>query len=108
MTGDGPPARATLLVIYTERLDECLAFYRGLGLSFVRERHGTGPEHHAAVLGSGTVLELYPATGPDRATGRLRVGFEIPGAGPPGRALHRDPDGRTVEVVVPGLSGPRR
>ncbi|MGW6538618.1 VOC family protein [Streptomyces sp. NPDC055051] len=94
------PLRIDLVVIHTDRLEACRAFYAGLGLSFVRERHGTGPEHHAAVLGDGAVLELYPANG--RApTGRLRLGFTAPAAaGDAGRRVLTDPDGRTV-VVTP-------
>jgi catechol 2,3-dioxygenase-like lactoylglutathione lyase family enzyme len=88
-----------LLVIYTERLDACRDFYAGLGLTFVHERHGDGPEHFAAVLADGLVMELYPATA-GRATGRLRLGFRLPaGQGRrPGRQLLTDPDGRTVVV----------
>ncbi|MFI5532215.1 VOC family protein [Kitasatospora sp. NPDC051853] len=90
-----------LLVVYTARLTECVDFYRGLGLRFVAERHGTGPEHYAAELADGTVLELYPArTG--RETGALRLGLSVDGAN--GVRLVTDPDGRTVEVRGP-LSG---
>lgn len=92
--------RIDLLVIHTERLEACRAFYAGLGLSFVRERHGTGPEHFAAVLGDGAVLELYPATGRP-ATGHLRLGLTAPAGGAEaGRQVLSDPDGRTV-VLTP-------
>ncbi|NAS21089.1 VOC family protein [Herbidospora sp. NEAU-GS84] len=87
-----------LIVVYTDRLDECRAFYTGLGLTFEKERHGTGPEHFSATLGS-TVFELYPA-GDRPPTGRLRLGFTLP-SGPgrePGR--HTDPDGRTVDLRI--------
>lgn len=99
--GDG---RASLLVLYTPRPDECRAFYQGLGLRFVRERHGAGPEHHAATLADGLVLELYPAT-PRRTTGALRLGFTVPAhrTDPPlepGRHTFTDPDGRPVDVHV--------
>lgn len=77
-----------LAVIYTTRLDACRDFYRGIGLALVRERHGNGPEHYAATLADGGVLELYPATSRPE-TGYLRLGLTAPpnGAGflPPGR-----------------------
>lgn len=91
-----------LLVIYTAMLEECRAFYAGLGLVFAKEQHGTGPEHYAAEL-PGLVFELYPATG-TRLTGSLRLGFELPATPdlPPGRHLFTDPESRIVEVVVLG------
>ncbi|GAA3102579.1 glyoxalase/bleomycin resistance/dioxygenase family protein [Streptosporangium carneum] len=99
--------RPTLLVIYTPALEACRAFYGSLGLDFRPERHGTGPEHYAAVLGDGTVFEIYPSTA-RRTTGALRLGFAVdPGfsldgtALPPGGHLLHDPDGRTVEIHVP-------
>lgn len=88
-----------LAVIYTTRLDACRDFYRGIGLVLVPERHGNGPEHYAAMLDDGGVLELYPATGRPE-TGYLRLGLTAPpnGAGflPPGRHAHRPgrPHGR--------------
>ncbi|WP_283133114.1 glyoxalase/bleomycin resistance/dioxygenase family protein [Rhizohabitans arisaemae] len=96
--------RQTLTVIYTARLEECTLFYRGLGLEFVRERHGSGPEHHAAVLPDGTVFELYPAAD-GRSTGALRLGFSLDAppdgsALEPGRQVLRDPDGRAVEIHI--------
>jgi catechol 2,3-dioxygenase-like lactoylglutathione lyase family enzyme len=99
-----PHPRATLLVLCTDRLEECRAFYRILGLRFAREQHGTGPEHFAAVLPDGTVFELYPATGRHR-TSDVRLGFAVDGDGlelplPPGRHRLTDPDGRIVEVHV--------
>ncbi|MFF9035938.1 glyoxalase/bleomycin resistance/dioxygenase family protein [Streptomyces sp. NPDC014892] len=99
---DSATARVTLLVLYSPQLEECRRFYQDLGLDFTAERHGQGPEHHAAVLGDGTVFELYPAR-PDRRTDALRLGLAVNGARatPPlarGRHLLTDPDGRTVEV----------
>ncbi|MBR7834379.1 hypothetical protein KDL01_13980 [Actinospica durhamensis] len=94
--------RATLVVLYTARLEECRDFYGGLGLEFAAERHGQGPEHYAAVLADSAVFELYPAR-PDRESGALRLGFAVIGAAAtpplaPGRHLLTDPDGRTVDV----------
>ena len=94
--------RATLLVLYSSRLEECRRFYGALGLSFAAEQHGQGPGHYAAVLADGTVFELYPA-GPDRESGAVRLGFTITGATAtppltPGRHRLTDPDGRTIEI----------
>lgn len=66
-----------LIVIYTDRLDACHAFYTELGLTFVKEQHGPGPEHYAIQL-EGTALELYPASPRRPATGSLHLGLTIP------------------------------
>jgi catechol 2,3-dioxygenase-like lactoylglutathione lyase family enzyme len=99
---DSRSVHATLLVLYSARLEECRGFYGGLGLDFAAERHGQGPRHYAAVLADGAVFELYPAR-PDRESGALRLGFAITGAAAtpalaPGRHYLNDPDGRAVEV----------
>ncbi|GAA4183965.1 glyoxalase/bleomycin resistance/extradiol dioxygenase family protein [Streptosporangium oxazolinicum] len=95
---------ASLIVVYTDRLDACHAFYTGLGLTFAKERHGAGPEHYAATLG-GTVFELYPAGGRRPVTGSLRLGFTVPAGSTvrtltPGRHVLTDPDGRVVDLHV--------
>lgn len=96
----------TLLVIYTVQLDAVRDFYLGLGLPLVREQHGAGPVHYAAEMAGGLVVEFYPGK-PDRATGRLRLGFTVTGGRyPPGERILSDPDGRTVVVTVP--PGPER
>ncbi|MDA2805002.1 VOC family protein [Nocardiopsis suaedae] len=97
--------RLSLLVLYTERLEDCRAFYSALGLSFAEEKHGDGPEHHAAVLDDGTVVELYPVL--SAPTGPARLGLEVDGgrAVPPlapGRHVLIDPDGRKVDVQAVG------
>ncbi|MFE6834875.1 glyoxalase/bleomycin resistance/dioxygenase family protein [Streptomyces sp. NPDC057705] len=94
--------RATLLVLYSPRLEECRRFYEDLGLPFVSEQHGQGPRHYAATLADGAVLEIYPARS-DRETGALRLGLTLTGAAAtpplaPGRHLRTDPDGRTVDI----------
>lgn len=93
-----------LLVIYTEHVKESRGFYAHLGLTFEKEQHGKGPEHYAAVLPDGTVIELYPAT-ESRPVTSARLGFNVTGTAmtPPlqaGRHLLHDPDGRTVEVYA--------
>ncbi|KOU40293.1 guanosine polyphosphate pyrophosphohydrolase [Streptomyces sp. WM6373] len=93
-----------LLVIHTTRLEECRAFYAGLGLDLVPEKHGTGPDHYAATFADGGVLELYPATRRPE-TGYLRLGLTAPTRDAEGRTPGRhnltDPDGRTVVLTVP-------
>ncbi|MFF7655265.1 VOC family protein [Streptomyces sp. NPDC007983] len=96
--------RITLLVLYTDHLEESRAFYTGLGLSFVREQHGRGPIHYSATLPDGTVIELYPATA-KRPVSRVRLGFSVEGRAvtpplAPGRHVVEDPDGRAVELYV--------
>ncbi|SNQ48031.1 conserved hypothetical protein [Frankia canadensis] len=105
MNNESPPlAQISLLVLYCSDLPLSHDFYRNLGLAFERERHGAGPEHYAAVLAGGAVLELYPA-GSGPATGRARVGLTVSHASlgtvfPPGDHVLRDPDGRAVDLHV--------
>ena len=103
MTEPSPP-RLTLLVLYSPELERCRRFYSDLGLPFVIERHGDGPEHYAAVLADGTVIELYPARA-SRETGIVRLGLAIDGSAAtppltPGRHTLTDPDGRTIDVLA--------
>ena len=96
-------ARITLLVIYSDRMEECRAFYAALGLRLEHEQHGQGPQHYAAVLDDGSVFEIYPAA--DHHTGVVRLGLSINGALAqpplePGRRVLTDPDGRKVDVQV--------
>ncbi|MGW5820314.1 VOC family protein [Streptomyces noursei] len=93
-----------LVVIYTNQLEECRAFYAGIGLHLEPEQHGRGPAHYAAVLTGGAVLELYPA-GKRPATGCVRLGLTALAHDrhdlPPGRHTLTDPDGRTVILTIP-------
>lgn len=107
--------KLNLLVLRTPKLEALKRFYSALGLRFNREQHGNGPEHYAATLTNDLVLELYPCldgTVPDPG---LRLGLSVddisetlrileqpitPRQTQWGlRALVRDPDGRTVELV---------
>ena len=67
-----------LLVLRTHRLEELKKFYETLGIKFVKEQHGSGPDHYVGPIGS-AVLELYPlsagAPGPDKS---VRLGFAVP------------------------------
>lgn len=67
-----------LVVIYTNQLEECRAFYAGIGLHLEPEQHGRGPAHYAAVLTGGAVLELYPAGKRLPAPGPHRTGPRPP------------------------------
>lgn len=107
-----------LLVLRSTRFDQLRAFYELLGLSFVREQHGSGPVHDSASVGP-VVLEIYPTRG-ESEIDHVRLGFAV---GDPDavfrslrdsgaevsaeprdsawgrRAVVRDPDGRAVELV---------
>jgi lactoylglutathione lyase len=50
-----------VVVLHTEHIDEALAFFTGLGLAFVEEKHEKGPVHYACERNE-LVLEIYPAT----------------------------------------------
>ena len=111
-----------LLVLRASDLEKALAFYRAIGLSFVQERHGSGPVHNACEIG-GTVMELFPGdpgTAPAcKSGGSTMLGFSVSALdetlktlanlghfpiSPPKdsawgrRAVVTDPDGRAVEL----------
>jgi catechol 2,3-dioxygenase-like lactoylglutathione lyase family enzyme len=46
-----------LVVIRSADLERSLRFYKALGIVLLRERHGSGPEHLAATIGT-VVLEI--------------------------------------------------
>jgi hypothetical protein len=94
----------SLIVLYTDQLQECADFYISIGLPLQVEQHSNGPKHYAAELGA-TVFEVYPASDRRPPTGSLRLGFRVPehavGCGlPTGRHLVTDPDGRTVDLEI--------
>jgi len=95
----------SLIVLYTERMQECVGFYRTLGLDFTIERHGAGPEHFATVLTDGTVFEIYPPRD-GHTTGPLRLGLTLTPSQsrtliPSGTRTLTDPDGRCIQVLSP-------
>jgi lactoylglutathione lyase len=65
-----------LIVLRSADLDLAAKFYGQLGINFVRERHGTGPEHLTCRLGT-LVLEIYPRTA-TMVTAGVRLGFQVP------------------------------
>lgn len=107
--------KLNLLVLRTTRLEEMRTFYSSLGARFESERHGSGPDHYAAKLGDDFVLELYPCVDGAMSDPGLRLGLSVddisetlssiaqsvtPRQTKWGlRALVRDPDGRTIELV---------
>jgi len=107
----------SLLVLKTRQLEVVRNFYAALGVDFKPEQHGSGPLHYAGQLES-VVLEIYPSEDP--IADSLRIGFAIdnlekaiqalrsvdaaviskPKDSPWGlRAVVRDPDGRSVELL---------
>ncbi|HUG18712.1 MAG TPA: VOC family protein [Planctomycetaceae bacterium] len=112
-------ARLNLLVIRSQEPARTVHFYELLGLRFQEEQHGKGPVHWAAESGS-LVMEIYPAQSECEVERTTRLGFEVVDVesilaslrnhdvqvvsdlkqSPWGlRAIVRDPDGRSVELV---------
>ena len=114
-----------LVVLRSSRIEASLAFYRAIGLSFVEEKHGSGPIHYSYRLGS-TVIEIYPGNVQEaqdyRGSGATLLGFNVVSVEavldimkPMGvtvltaprssvwgrRAVVQDPDGRAVEINEP-------
>jgi lactoylglutathione lyase len=108
-----------LVVLRSTDIEAAAEFYRCLGLEFVRQRHGDGPEHFAAET-MGGVFEIYPLMLDGPRTSGTRVGFSVssldeslaalqpypraivspPKNSPWGyRAVVKDPDGHRVELV---------
>lgn len=108
-----------LVVLRTPDLEGAERFYACLGLHFTRHRHGNGPEHLSAELGS-CVFELYPLVPGEPSAFGTRVGFSVPLLdaaiaalkdyptaliSPPKdspwgrRVVLADPDGHRVEVI---------
>lgn len=111
--------RLNLIVIRSLDAVRLVAFYQMLGISFEEEQHGRGPVHWAADL-DGLVLEIYPAKTLDEVNKAIRLGFEIEDVNATLetmrasgvevandvkqsqwglRAVVRDCDGRTIELV---------
>jgi len=112
------PTTLALLVLKSRQVERLRQFYAFLGIAFTQERHGSGPEHHAATMGD-VVFELYPLTAEANEEGPPRLGFYVTDLGQkladlkktgavveieprPSkwgmRAVVRDPDGRAVEL----------
>ncbi|MCW0216940.1 MAG: hypothetical protein OJI67_01345 [Prosthecobacter sp.] len=63
-----------LVVLRVQDMARSEEFYSLLGLSFVRHRHGAGPEHLSADL-DGTIFELYPQSQDAPLSIGTRIGF---------------------------------
>lgn len=101
----------SLLVIRCLDISKSKSFYELLGLSFIKEKHGAGPEHYSCEH-DGVVFELYPNKGvaPNDNT---RLGFKVQNIGSVIDSLDVsssyefngstvyvvvDPDGRKIEL----------
>jgi len=115
------PPIANLLVIRSRDIDRAVTFYQRLGMVFVRHSHGRGPEHYASDI-CGFVFEIYPQRNADDTTTNTRLGFNVddvdglidllreidativtePSDSEWGRrAVVKDLDGHTVELITP-------
>jgi lactoylglutathione lyase len=70
-------ATLNLVVIRSPDLERSASFYRVLGLSFQKHRHGSGPEHLITELGP-IVFEIYPREDDSDSTASTRIGFRVP------------------------------
>jgi predicted enzyme related to lactoylglutathione lyase len=108
-----------LIVLRSPDISRAAEFYTRIGLKFLRQRHGSGPEHFAAELHGGA-FEIYPLHTDSPSTLGTRIGFCVPSVDAaltalgdyPGavvtpakdsewgrRAVVSDPDGHRVELV---------
>lgn len=70
------PPVTNLLVIRSPDIDRAVAFYRQLGMLFVRHSHGAGPEHYTSDI-CGFVFKIYPQRSMDDSTTNVRIGFNV-------------------------------
>lgn len=66
----------SLLVLRAADLEAAHEFYSALGLSFTREKHGSGPEHFSCEA-DGFVLELYPLKDDSTADNTTMIGIRV-------------------------------
>ena len=69
------PPEFSFIVFRCKDIEKTKRFYETLGLTFIKEKHGSGPEHYASQLASVT-FELYPATEKHPPT-LLTTGFKV-------------------------------
>ena len=115
------PPVANLLVIRSPDIDRAMTFYAQMGMLFDRHAHGSGPQHYASNI-CGFVFEIYPQRNADDVTTNTRLGFNVddvdgvisllrqidativtePTDTEWGRrAVVKDFDGHTIELVTP-------
>ncbi len=80
-----------LLVIRCGDTENTAQFYRQLGLTFTKHRHGSGPEHYSAEL-NGCVFEIYPRRKEADSTASIRLGFQV-----------EDVDGLVSKLTMAGV-----
>ncbi|MCX6714796.1 MAG: hypothetical protein NTX72_03205 [Candidatus Uhrbacteria bacterium] len=114
------PHALNLVVIYTAKLEEVKAFYEKLGIKFVAEKHGNGPEHFSATFANRVLFEIYPGKKSKGGIGFETIRYNelslrvITEAMTPTFEIHHgrryvilhDPDGRRVQIVE-SISSPR-
>ena len=103
--------KVSLLVIRCKDIETSKGFYEGLGLSFVKEKHGNGPTHYSCEH-DGCVFELYPNNAKEPKDNN-RIGFKVLDTTKiiketdtlnsyefNGKTIYvlNDPDGRKVEI----------
>ena len=69
--------KISLLVIRCLDIEVSKNFYELLGLSFTKEKHGSGPSHYSCEH-AGCVFELYPNKG-EPPKDNSRLGFKVSG-----------------------------
>ena len=110
-----------LLGIRSPNIQRAITFYETLGIRFERHSHGKGPEHYASET-CGFVFEIYPQRDEASTTINTRIGFNVDSVDASleslmkldvdvvspaknsewgRRAVVRDLDGHTVELVTP-------
>lgn len=109
-----------LVVIRSSDIDRAAKFYELIGLTFTKHRHGNGPQHFASEA-CGIVFEIYPLQSAAPTTS-VRIGFCVSDVDAVvqilqdnggaivsaarnsqwgRRAVMRDLDGHTIELVTP-------
>lgn len=115
------PPVANLLVIRSPDIHRAVKFYEEFGLGFRLHSHGDGPEHYSSSI-CNFVFEIYPSRNANDITKAIRFGFNVdsvdellpmleeigatvvskPRDSEWGRrAVVRDFDGHTVELLTP-------
>jgi lactoylglutathione lyase len=115
------PPFVNLVVLRSGDIDRAATFYSAMGLLFMKHSHGTGPEHYSSEV-AGFVFEIYPIGPAQQPTTSTRIGFSVddvdsvihlleevggkvissPVDSEWGRrAVIRDLDGHTVELITP-------
>jgi lactoylglutathione lyase len=116
-----PPPHLNLVVLRSADIDRAATFYQRMGLLFTRHSHGSGPVHYSSEV-SGLVFEICPLAANATPTTGTRIGFRVdsvdeivallaelgaqivskPADSEWGRrAVVRDLDGHTVELLTP-------